>query len=87
MCSRWATFRDEISSSSITAASLFLSAGNDFVASSSSSKISKLVADFANSGKVLNVASAIKARVPSLPTIKWVKISIGFSKSTKELRP
>ena len=87
MCSRWATFKDEMSRSSITAASLFLSVGRDFVASSNSSKMSKLVADFDNKGKVLKVASAIKARVPSLPTIKWVKISIGFSKSTNELRP
>ena len=87
MCSRWATLREEISSSSITAASLFFKVGSDLVATSNSSKMSKLVADFDNRGKVLKVASAMKASVPSLPTIKWAKISIGFSKSTNELRP
>ena len=52
------------------------------MARSIESNTKKPVATCGSTGTVRNVASAMKPKVPSEPTIRWVSISIGRVKST-----
>jgi len=52
-----------------------------------SSKTSSVDSAKERSGIVRKVAEATNASVPSLPTIRWVRISAGVAKSTSALMP
>ena len=57
------------------------------VACRTESKKSRPVSAWENRGTVVNTASATKAKVPSLPMMRWVRTSIGRWWSRKAFTP